>query len=123
MTDIIKSYKPPFPYTKDKNVLLGYLEEGNEDERIQAICYLNDNSKNYDLFWEIFLSDENRNVRGNALSAAISSRPDKIWEFLEYLIKTNERVHVYRNPDYYKNDGFIVQVAKRLNQLHKKNKI
>lgn len=105
------------------NVLLGYLEEGNEDERIQAICYIPDTKENYDLFWEIFLSDTNLNVKGNALSAAISSRPDKIWEILEYLIKTNKHVHVYGVSDYYKNDQFICQVAKRLNLFHKKGNV
>ena len=65
---------------------LTFLEYGNVDQRVWAIVSLDDVPKNYDLFWRIFISDENKTVRGNALSACYHCRPDKLWEMLAWII-------------------------------------
>jgi len=66
-----------------------YLINGNVDERVLAICFIKHSPKQYNLFWEIFLSDESNTVAMNAFSAAISSNPEKIPEISMYL--WNER--------------------------------
>ena len=112
----------PEAHVDDENALLAYLENGNEEQRIHAICYLDD-EKYFHQIWEVFMSEENRRVKGEALEWVLHWRPDFIWTCLDYLIKTNERVRDWTKnyPTFHnKNDSFISQVARRLNKLHEK---
>jgi hypothetical protein len=98
-----------FNYRTDKNTLITYIRNGTPDERIRAMCYLGNSKENYDLYWEIFICDENTRVRGEALVASLYSNPEKIWEIVDHLIKTNNN----------KNERYLSFIIKWLNRIHK----
>lgn len=91
--------KRPYPYTKNENVMMAYLREGNEDQRVQALCDIT-KKNNFDLFWEIFLSDENKIVKMNALNICISYYPDKILHMLETLMKEHDEKWYHPHDEY-----------------------
>jgi hypothetical protein len=81
-------YEPSEAYT-----LLRHSDDS--EERIWAICSLDNTPENYFLFWNIFLSDVDRQVRANALIASCYSKPKKIWEILEYVHKNDTKDNTF----------------------------
>lgn len=71
---------------KSENEIEAYLRDGNEEERIYAICSIDTKKENFERFWEIFISDTNSRVKGNALCGAVHCDMDKIWEMIEYIL-------------------------------------
>lgn len=70
-----------------ENKIEAFLRNGNEEERINALCSIDPKKENFERFWEIFISDTNSKVKGNALCGAVHSDMDKIWEMIEYVLK------------------------------------
>ena len=96
---------------EDGNEVDYYLRKGNPDERIYALCSIETRKEHYQRFFDIYISDENRRVKGNALCGAIHSDPKKIWEIIEYTFE-----HEFR-------DEFFKLLLKHLLEFHKKGKI
>lgn len=94
-----------------ENEIEAYLREGTPEERINALISIKSIKENYERVFEIFVSDINRRVKGNALCAAMHSDPKRIWEITEYLFE-NEY-----------HDEFFRLVLKHLLEFHKKGKI
>ena len=90
-----------------------YLREGKPEERINAICSMETRKENYERFEEIFISDENIRVKGNALCGAIHSNPKMIWALMTHVIKS-EALGQYQ---------FLRIIAVHLLELHKKGEI
>lgn len=95
-------------FYKSENEIMAKLRFGTPEERIMAICSM-DSKGGFDLYLEIFLSDENTKVRCNALVAACYAKPEKLWEILEYVLKNDT-----------KDNLFTRIVAKRLLEVNRK---
>jgi hypothetical protein len=75
------------PLYESENEIEAYLRNGNPEERIYAICSIDSKKENYERFWEIFISDTNSRVKGNALCGAVHSDMSRIWEIIEYILE------------------------------------
>ena len=85
-----------------------YLRKGNPDERINALCSMETKKENYERYLDIYITDINRKVKGNALCGAIHSNPKLIWEIIEYTFK------------YELHEEFFKLLLKHLLEMHKK---
>jgi len=98
-----------------RNDALTFLMHGSVEERILAIQSLIVNfrdKKDFDLYWEIFLSDDNYKVREHALNAACYCSDEKgLYKILKHVLE-NERA------DYHLYD--IKTVSVHLLNLHEK---
>jgi hypothetical protein len=70
-----------------ENEIEAFLRNGNVDERINALCSIDPKKENFERFWEIFISDTNSKVKGNALCGAVHSDMKRIYEMIEYILK------------------------------------
>lgn len=80
---------------ESENEIEAHLRDGKPEERIKAICSIDTKKENFERFWEIFISDENLRVKGNALCGAIHSDMDKIWEIMEYVLNNEIRQETF----------------------------
>ena len=95
---------------ESENEIEAYLREGNQEQRIYAICSIDPKKENYERFWEIFISDTNSKVKGNALCGAVHSNMDKIWEIIEYVLENEYEA------------SFLRVILKHLLEQHNKQK-
>ena len=93
---------------ESENEIEAYLRDGNEEERIYAICSIDTKKENYERFWEIFISDTNPRVKGNALCGAIHCDINKVWEMTEYILENEYEA------------SFLRVILKHLLEQHKK---
>ena len=105
----IESERTMLKLYQNESEALTMLREGNWEERINAICSIYAKKENFDLFWEIFLSDEHWRVRSNALCACCHIKPEKLYEILEYVLEHDRE-----------NNIFTRIIAQKLLELHKK---
>lgn len=96
------------PLYESENEIEAYLRDGNPEERINAICSMDTKRENYERFWEIFISDTNSRVKGNALCGAVHSDMTKIWEMIEYILENEYEA------------SFLRVILKHLLEQHKK---
>lgn len=99
-----------------------YIQQGNWEERTKAlITFSEEKKKDFDFYWELFLSDEHPRVRKSALYAACyecyrHKKLKKLMEVLEFVYDKGRgdpnliKLVSSEILDYYKKYGFSDQI-------------
>lgn len=107
-------------YYKDKSKILTMLEYGEPKEREIAlgslVIHFGKDKSNFDLVWNLFLSDEHWEVRKYALNTACHfATSKKLWEITEYILQ-----HPDKKQGWEKESGYERIV---LQEIHSRYKI
>ena len=94
-------------YYKTENEIITFLEYGSVNERQKAmtsIIFLPKGRQKelYSEIWNIFISDENIDIRKQALSMACSQHPEKIPEIIKYI---QEQKHIIQEKYFIEEVG------------------